>query len=245
MMIIITMFLLGILLGFIGAGGAGFVIALLTVLFGFPIHTALGTSLAAMAFTTLSGAYSHFREKNVAVKLGMIVGLSAFFSSFAGAKLAVYIPEELLHYFTAAMLILSAVCMAVKLFMASDSSHVTIRGSQLWVRGIWIGLLTGLLAGMFGVGSAPFIQLGLLIFLHVSLRQSVGTTMLVILPISVGGGLGYVTEGFVDWLLLVKVLIGTMTGAYVGAKFTNLAPKHVLKIAVIATPAVAGLILLL
>ncbi|TSB47606.1 sulfite exporter TauE/SafE family protein [Alkalicoccobacillus porphyridii] len=245
MIIIMTMFLLGILLGFIGAGGAGFVIALLTVAFGFPIHTALGTSLAAMAFTTLSGAYSHFREKNVDIKLGTIVGLSAFFSSFAGAKLAVYIQEDLLHYFTAAMLLLSAVCMLIKLFMSTESSENKLKTRQLWSRGIVIGVLTGLLAGMFGVGSAPFIQLGLLIFLQLSLRQSVGTTMLVILPISIGGGLGYVTEGFVDGALLLKVLIGTMAGAYVGAKFTNLAPKPVLKVAVIATPAVAGLLLLI
>ena len=245
MIIIFTMFLLGILLGFIGAGGAGFVIALLTVAFGFPIHTALGTSLAAMAFTTLSGAYSHFREKNIVLKMGLIVGLSAFFSSFAGAKLAVYIQEDLLHYYTAAMLILSAICMMIKLFISSDSSHIEMKKSQVWGRGVGLGILTGLLAGMFGVGSAPFIQLGLLIFLHLSLRQSVGTTMLIILPISIGGGLGYVTEGFVDGVLLIKVLIGTMVGAYVGAKFTNLAPKIVLKVAVIATPAVAGLILLL
>ncbi len=55
MLIILVMFLLGIILGFIGAGGAGFVIALLTLLFHIPIHTALGTSLAGMAFTSLSG----------------------------------------------------------------------------------------------------------------------------------------------------------------------------------------------
>lgn len=53
MAMILTMFLMGILLGFIGAGGSGFIIAILTVLYGVPIHTALGTSLAAMVFTTL------------------------------------------------------------------------------------------------------------------------------------------------------------------------------------------------
>lgn len=61
--ITLTMFLMGILLGFIGAGGSGFIIALLTVVFGVPIQTALGTSLAAMVFTTMSGAYSHYRQE--------------------------------------------------------------------------------------------------------------------------------------------------------------------------------------
>lgn len=79
--------------------------------------------------------------------------------------------------------------------------------------------------------------------LRLSIRQSVGTTMLVIIPLAVGGGLGYVTEGFVDYMLLVKVLIGTMCGAYVGAKFTNLVPKVILKSAIFLTPAIAGLML--
>ena len=65
MAIIITMFLMGILLGFVGAGGAGFIIAVLTLVFHVPIHIALATSLTAMAFTTLSGVISHYRERNV------------------------------------------------------------------------------------------------------------------------------------------------------------------------------------
>ena len=53
MAIIITMLVMGILLGFVGAGGAGFIIAILTLVFHIPIHVALATSLTAMAFTTL------------------------------------------------------------------------------------------------------------------------------------------------------------------------------------------------
>ena len=43
--IIITMLVMGILLGFVGAGGAGFIIAILTLVFHIPIHVALATSL--------------------------------------------------------------------------------------------------------------------------------------------------------------------------------------------------------
>lgn len=65
MAIIITMLLMGVLLGFVGAGGAGFIIAILTLVFHIPIHVALATSLTAMAFTTLSGVVSHYTEGNV------------------------------------------------------------------------------------------------------------------------------------------------------------------------------------
>jgi len=49
---------------------------------------------------------------------------------------------------------------------------------------------------MFGIGSTPFIQLGLMMVLGLSIRQSAGTTMLVIIPIAVGGGMGYYQQGF-------------------------------------------------
>ena len=67
-MIFLAMILLGCLLGFAGAGGAGLTITLLSVGFGVPIHTALGVALAAMSFTMLSGAVSHFREGSLCVK---------------------------------------------------------------------------------------------------------------------------------------------------------------------------------
>ena len=54
--------------------GAGFIIAILTLVFHIPIHVALATSLTAMAFTTLSGVISHYREGNVVLTIGGIVG---------------------------------------------------------------------------------------------------------------------------------------------------------------------------
>jgi uncharacterized protein len=245
MLIVLTMFLLGTLFGFIGAGGAGFVIAVLTLFFHVPIHTALGTSLAAMAFTSVSGAYSHYREGNTHLKIGLIVGGFAAAGSFAGAKIAAVIPEESLHWLTAGMLFLSAFLLFIKLFFLKDTSKTVDDKSHIvWLKGIFLGLLVGALSGTFGIGSAPFIQIGLMVLLHLTIRQSVGTTMLVILPLAIGGGAGYFSEGFIDFFLLLKVLIGTACGAYIGAKFTNILPQPVLKSAVILTPTMAAILLL-
>jgi uncharacterized membrane protein YfcA len=239
------MLLLGMLLGFVGAGGAGFIIALLTVVFHIPIHTALGTSLAGMAFTSFSGAFSHYREGNMNIKTGLIVGVFAAFGAYIGAKLAFLFPEYLLHYFTAGMLFLSAILMLVKLFLQDEKEKQPLGAADMWIRSVLLGIFSGILSGTFGIGSAPFIQLGLLILLRLSIRQSVGTTMLVILPIAIGGGVGYFMNGAVDGMLLLQILIGTVSGSYIGAKFTNLAPKPILKTALFLTPAMAGVILLL
>lgn len=180
------------------------------------------------------------------MKIGLIVGVFAAFGSFFGARLTSLIPADLLHYLTAGMLFLSALLILVRLFIVKETQEDSGQQNNLniWVKAVVLGVIAGILSGTFGIGSAPFIQIGLMILLRLSIRQSVGTTMLVIIPLAVGGGLGYVTEGFVDYMLLVKVLIGTMCGAYVGAKFTNLVPKVILKSAIFLTPAIAGLMLL-
>jgi uncharacterized membrane protein YfcA len=249
MAIILTMFVIGTLLGFVGAGGSGFIIAILTLVFHVPIHTALGTSLAAMAFTSLSGAYSHYRERNVALKIGLITGAFGFLGSFIGSKIAVVIPPHFLHWFTASMLLLSSLLLLVRLFIVDNASQVEEKieagKSYMLSKAVLLGIISGILSGAFGIGSTPFIQIGLLVFLGLSIRESIGTTMLVILPIALGGGVGYITEGFLDFMLLLQVLIGTICGAYIGAKFTSLAPKNVLKVAMVSTPAIAGLSLLI
>ncbi|PLR75023.1 sulfite exporter TauE/SafE family protein [Bacillus infantis] len=248
MAITLTMLLMGMLLGFIGAGGAGFIIAILTLVFDVPIHIALGTSLTAMIFTSLSGAYSHYREGNMAVKAGLVTGIAGAFGAYGGSQLAAGIPVESLHWLTAGMLFLSSILLMVRLYITKNLTDQEAGRDklsvQLAVKAVILGLITGVLSGTFGIGSTPFIQLGLLIMLGLTIRQSIGTTMLVILPIAAGGGLGYQSEGYLDYLLLLQVLLGTMTGAYIGAKFTGYAPKNVLKASMILTPAAAGLLLL-
>ncbi|MEH7386845.1 sulfite exporter TauE/SafE family protein [Bacillus sp. JJ1521] len=246
MAITLTMLLLGILVGFVGAGGSGFIIALLTVVFGVPIHMALGTSLAAMVFTTMSGAYSHHRQGNIDVKAGLAVGGFGAVAAYLGSGIAVWIPVGLLHWLTAGMLFLSAVMLVVRLFIVNKiggNPTLSIRGG-LYARAAFVGIVCGVLSGSFGIGSAPFIQIGLLTILGLSVQKSVGTTMLVILPIALAGGIGYYFEGYLDVLLLLQVLAGTMVGSYIGAKFTNYVPLPVLKSAMVLTPVLAAVILL-
>jgi len=245
--IVLTMLVMGILLGFVGAGGSGFIIAILTVLFGIPIHTALGTSLAAMVFTTMSGAFSHFRQGNISVRIGLLVGGFGAGASYLGSKLAGLIPVHSLHWLTAGMLFLSAVILVIRLIITKKI--MTIKSKEnprnILKKAAIVGICSGMLAGTFGIGSAPFIQIGLLTIMGLSLKQSVGTTMLVILPIALAGGIGYYFEGYLNIVLLVQVLAGTMIGSYVGAKFTNLAPQSLLKGAMVLTPIMAGVIMVI
>lgn len=249
MLIILVMFIMGLMLGFVGAGGAGVVISVLSVVFGIPLHTALGTSLGAMVFTTVSGTYSHYREDNVVVKCGVAVGIFGAAGSFGGAKLAGLLPAGDLKWLTAGMLFVSASLLAIKVYFPewinSFAKGVsTPTGTKYWVAAGGVGIVSGIMSGTFGIGGMPFILIGLLTVFNMPVHQAAGTTMLISLPIALFGGIGYLIDGHLDFSLLSKVVAGLMTGTYIGAKFTRRLPPVILKTTMVTIPVIGGLLLL-
>ena len=249
-MIFASMLILGALIGFVGAGGAGVTITLLVVGFGVPIHTALAVALASMVFTTLSGAISHFRQHEVVVRTGAIVGLFGILGAFLGAAVSNIMPAGDLTLATSAMMLLSAALLYLRIYQGAWlARHFPVRqtlltGRRLYVYGSVTGVLVGFLSAAFGIGAAAFIQLALMVVFGVPLLQTVGTCMMVILPISVAGGLGYLLQGQLDFSIFLQTLAGQFIGAYLGAKLTHLAPRPVLKFSIVAMSTAGGVILL-
>ena len=250
-MLFASMLVLGAIIGFVGAGGAGVTIALLTVGFGVPIHTALGVALAAMVFTMISGTISHFRQREVLVRTGAIIGLGGIFGAFVGAAVSDRMAGPLLTTMTALMLFTSAILLYIKVYQGDWlKRHFPVRetlltGRKLWVYGIIAGIINGFLSGAFGIGAAAFIQLTLLCVFGVPLLQTIGTCMMIVLPISAAGGLGYLFNGHLDFTIFVQTLLGLMIGAWSGAKWTHLAPRPVLKFFIVALPTTGALTMFL
>ena len=117
-MLLLSMILLGVVIGFVGAGGAGVTITLLTVGFGVPIHTALAVALASMTFTMISGAVSHFREHEVVVKVGAVIGAGGIIGALLGAAVSNRMPSDDLSLMTGLMVLSSALILYVKLYQA-------------------------------------------------------------------------------------------------------------------------------
>ena len=105
-------------------------------------------------------------------------------------------------------------------------------------------MVGGVTAAFFGIGMAPFLQLGFLIINRLPLRLTVGTTMLALIFISAAGGLAMAGHGDVSMPHLIGLTIGLSIGAYTGARFTGRAPRQLLRVAVIATPITSGAMLL-
>ena len=250
-MLFLSMLFMGGIIGFVGAGGSGVIITLLVVGFGIPIHQALAVALGSMAFTTLSGAVSHYREREVVPLTGAVLGAGGMVGALAGAVISNHMEAPNLSLFTGAMLLSSAFILYLRIYQAEWlGRQIPVReelltGRKLYLCGLPIGFVCGVLSGAFGIGSAAYIQIALMVVFGVPLLQAIGTTMMIIVPIAVSGGIGYILYGQMEMQLFLQTLIGLSVGSYFGAKLTHLAPRAVLCFWIVALPAIGGAIMII
>jgi uncharacterized membrane protein YfcA len=81
-----------------------------------------------------------------------------------------------------------------------------------------IGLATGVLTGLFGVGGGFIIVPALITFSGMNMERAIGTSLLVIALVSVSGiASHFAGGGTVPWLVTLPFLAGSLGGLFAGA----------------------------
>lgn len=80
-----------------------------------------------------------------------------------------------------------------------------------------IGIAVGIFSGLFGVGGGTVMVPGLLLY-GLTQRQASATSLAAMPLASLGGIISYAFGGHVNWSMGALVIIGTITGAWVGSK---------------------------
>ncbi len=103
--------LIGFICGFVGAGGGMMMLMILTMVLGYELKTAVGTSVFIMTFTALTGAISHFIIDNKTPDLLVLVLCVLFTLVFAriGAVIANKVSSKTLNRATGIILVLLGV----------------------------------------------------------------------------------------------------------------------------------------
>jgi len=91
-MILIGVFT-GIVTGLTGASGVMVVVPLTTVLLGFPIHEAIGTSLMVNVVSSLAITYIYYKNGNVDLRSGIWIAIGSVAGAQMGAVFAGSMPE--------------------------------------------------------------------------------------------------------------------------------------------------------
>jgi len=93
-----------------------------------------------------------------------------------------------------------------------------------------LGLVTGILSGLFGIGGAIIIIPTLVLLFGMSQHIAQGTTLaLMVPPIGLLAAWTYYKQGFVDFKIAGLICIGFFIGGLVGAKFVTHIPDNLLR----------------
>lgn len=100
---------------------------------------------------------------------------------------------------------------------------------QLVLGGL-IGLGSGVLSGIFGIGGGLVIVPGLIVLMGMTIKQAAGTSLAaLLLPVGILGALEYWRAGQIDVRIAVVLALGLIIGAFLGARLALGLPNELVQ----------------
>lgn len=220
--------IIGVLAGFFsglfGVGGGVIIVPLLIMLAGFDQRRASGTSLTAILPTAIAGAIGYAARGEVDWVAALCIAGGAVVGSFVGTWLLHRIPQNVLRWIFVVFLVLMAARLA---FLVPDRGAGIDVDTGTVVALVGVGLLTGVLSGLLGVGGGVLIVPVLMIFFGMGDLVAKGTSLLMIIPTSVAGTLANVRRGNTDVRAAVMLGLLAVPASLGGVAVATLVPPHV------------------
>ncbi|MDT3699966.1 MAG: sulfite exporter TauE/SafE family protein [Thermincola sp.] len=94
---------------------------------------------------------------------------------------------------------------------------------------IGIGIVTGLVNGLLGIGGGTILIPAMVIALGISQHQAHGTSLAVILPTTVASCIVYGLNNNLNYTIALQVVTGGILGGYLGARLMNKIPADRLR----------------
>lgn len=222
---IIRLVLIGVIVGFFsglfGVGGGIVLVPLLIVVMGYGQRRASGTSLAAVLPTAVAGMVSYASHGSVDWIAGGILAAGAVAGTLVGTWLLHHTHQKALRWIFIVFLLL----IAARLFFLIPDRSVSL-DFTLWVivALVGLGVVTGILSGMLGIGGGVFIVPALMLGFGVGDLIAKGTSLLMIIPTAVVGTIANVRRGNADMKAAAIIGILSVPASIGGATIAWLVP---------------------
>jgi uncharacterized membrane protein YfcA len=205
--------IIGLSLGLMGGGGSILTVPVLVYALEMDAKTAIALSLAIVGATSLIGSVSHFRAKNINIKVALVFGPIAMIGTFLGAKISVYMSGTTQLILFAVIMLIASVFMFKGRSNTSESAPKKMNYPLILVEGLFVGVLTGLV----GVGGGFMIVPALVLLAGIPMKEAIGTSLLIISLKSFAGFMGYVDTVEIPWIFLGKFTAFTGIGIIIGS----------------------------
>ena len=233
LVLIITGFLAGTLGGLLGIGGCVIIMPVIRFLFHFPPTLMVGTSLAAVVFTSASGAWNHWRIRNIDKKTAIIFAGSGVIGIIIGSVVF----SSIVQYGLLIDLIIGLAFLWPALRMLNEGllpqKAAVITGKEIsggTVAKSIIGSSVGFLTGVTGLcGGYALVPLSMYV-LKSNMKIAIGTSLASFLWFALLGAAIKYSQGFVNVPAALVLGISAAIGAVYGVKIMQKLNIPILKL---------------
>lgn len=229
----------GLVAGLLGIGGGTILVPLLVSLGYIPVK-AVATSSLAIVLTSFFGSLQNWRMGYLKFRQVFALGIPAVISAPLGAYLANLIPDYLLLFSFALLLLFNIYLgslnrnLQLQQTLGEQSGFnepkVQHNASYYMVSRLAIGTGAGLLAGLFGVGGGVIMVPLQILLLQEKIKTAIQTSLGVIVITSIAACAKHASVGNVVWLQGILLGLGGLVGAQITTRYLPKLPDRVVVI---------------
>jgi hypothetical protein len=229
----------------LGLGGGVFMVPLLVFLMGVPIKIAAGASILAVVATSSAAAATYVRDEITNMRLGMFLELATTVGAVTGAFLTASVSESALStvfgltLFYASAIMYQQMRRVRRSWVATQNDSLANRlhldgryydkARSEWITyGVsktpftfGISYVAGVVSGLLGIGGGGIKVPAMNVVGGVPMKVAVATSNFMIGVTAAASALVYIRNGFCDAFVAGPVMIGTLLGAFAGARLTG------------------------
>jgi hypothetical protein len=207
----------GFLSGLFGVGGGILLVPALVIVLKLGQKLAHGTSLAAVLPIALSSLFGYTVEDKVDWPVAGLLAAGAIGGAVLGTHFLHRLPQRAVGWAFALVLFATAVRLVVDNSDAGGRADLSILTA---VALVVAGFLTGILAGLLGVGGGVVMVPAMVVGFGIPAAVAKGTSLAVIIPTSIMGTLRNRSNSNVDLRLAAVVGIAGVVSAYLASKIS-------------------------
>lgn len=206
--------LAGLLSGLFGVGGGTVIVPLLVLALAFDQRLAAGTSLAAIVPTASVGVVSYALHDAVAWIPALLLAAGAVVGAQIGTWLLPRLSITVLRWGFVSFL----VAVIVSLFVVIPSRDAVLELTVITGIGLVVlGVVTGVIAGLIGVGGGIIVVPALMLLFGTSDLIAKGTSLLMMIPTALSGTIGNLRRKNVDLVAAATIGVAACTTTALGA----------------------------
>ena len=239
--------LVGFCVGITGVGGGSLMTPILIGLFRIEPHIAIGTDLLYAAISKFCGSMVHAKKLNIVWPIVLWLAVGSIPASFGTAWVLEHYLSQSTHYKAVLtmvlgfMLTLTGVSIIFRTRIEkffnkfrnkentqTENEQLAVQNKRTYI--VIMGIILGLFLTLSSVGACAFGSMALVImFPNLPMIRIIGSDVVHAVLLTLVAGLGHMSAGNVDFVLLMWLLVGSIPAIIIGTLISSRMPERLIR----------------